>query len=138
MITAENIQWKEAILLVMAVEKAAELIAVDRVVGGVEIQHDPLRWHGVGLEEQLDEQFFDGTCAAANLLVPAILVGPDGSQGHRIKIPSDLGCFSMKILGAYIRCTIATTSIIIRTVPIKVWNRRKYSDQSPCLHLPIL
>ena len=44
----------------------------------------------------------------------------------------------MKILGAYIRCTIAITSIIIRTVPIKVWNRRNYSYQSPCLHLPIL
>src|SRR5512142_2847640 len=80
MITTENIQWKKAILLVMAVEEAAELIAVDRVGGGVEIQHDPLRWHRVGLEEQLDKQFFDGTCAAGNLLVPAILVGPDGSQ----------------------------------------------------------
>ena len=67
MITAENVQWKKAILLVMAVEEAAELIAVDRVVGCVEVQHDLLRWHGVGLKEQLDEEPFDSSCAADDL-----------------------------------------------------------------------
>jgi hypothetical protein len=29
------------------VEEAAQLIAVDRVVGGVEVQHDLLRRHGL-------------------------------------------------------------------------------------------
>ena len=85
MITAENVQWKKAILLVMAVEEAAELIAVDRVVGCVEVQHDLLRWHGVGLKEQLDEEPFDSSCAADDLLVPAILVGPDGGQFEPIE-----------------------------------------------------
>ena len=85
MITAENVQWKKAILLVMAVEEAAELIAVDRVVGCVEVQHDLLRWHGVGLKEQLDEEPFDSSCAADDLLVSAILVGPDGGQFEPIE-----------------------------------------------------
>ena len=78
MITTKDVQRKEAILLVIAVEEAAQLIAVDRVVGGVEVQHDLLRRHGVGLEEQVDEESFDGVGAACDLLVPAIFVGPDG------------------------------------------------------------
>ena len=64
MITTKDVQRKEAILLVIAVEEAAQLIAVDRVVGGVEVQHDLLRRHGVGLEEQVDEESFDGVGAA--------------------------------------------------------------------------
>src|SRR6516164_1208042 len=80
MVAAENVQRKEAILLVITVEEAARLIAVDRVVGGVEVQDDLLRRHGVGLEEQVDEESLDGASAARDLLVPALLVGPDGGQ----------------------------------------------------------
>ena len=41
-IAAEDVQRKIAVVLVVAVEEAAELMAVDRVVGGVEVEHDPL------------------------------------------------------------------------------------------------
>ena len=85
MIAAENVQRKKAILLVVAVEEAAQLMAVDRVIGGVEVQHDPIRRHGVGLEEQRDEEVFDGSCATDDLLVPAILVGPDRGQFQAVE-----------------------------------------------------
>jgi hypothetical protein len=41
------------------VEEAAELVAVDRVVGGVEVEDDPFGRPGVGQEEEGDEESFD-------------------------------------------------------------------------------
>src|SRR5262249_9841742 len=61
-------------------------MAVDRVIGGVEVQHDPIRRHGMGLEEQVDEEALDGSCTAGDLLVPAILVGPDRGQFRRLSV----------------------------------------------------
>ena len=43
MIAAEDVQRQVAVVAVVAVEEAPLLVAVERVVGGVEIQHDLLR-----------------------------------------------------------------------------------------------
>ena len=66
-------------------EEAAELVAVDRVVGGVEVEHDPLGRPGVGLEEEGHEEAFDVAGAAGDLLVAALLVGADGGQFEAVE-----------------------------------------------------
>ena len=85
MIAAEDVQREVAVVLVVAVEEAAELVAVDRVVGGVEVQDDPLGRPGVGLEEEGHEEAFDVVGAADDLLVAAVLVGPDGGQFEAVE-----------------------------------------------------
>src|SRR5947209_14946846 len=85
MVAAEDVEWEIAIGLVIAVEEAAELMAVDRVVGGVEVEHDPLGGLAVGLEEQRHEQPLDVARVAGDLLVAAVLVGPDGGQFEAIE-----------------------------------------------------
>ena len=51
-------------------EEAPLLLAVDRVVGGVDVQHDHLRWLVVCVHEDIDEERLEGIIAVANLLVP--------------------------------------------------------------------
>ena len=85
MVAAEDVQRQVAVALVVAVEEAAELVAVDRVVGGVEVEHDPLGRSGVGLEEEGHEEAFDVAGAAGDLLVAAVLVGADGGQFEAVE-----------------------------------------------------
>ena len=85
MIAAENVQRKIAIVLVIAMEEAAELVAVDRVVGGVEVQNDPLGGRGVGLEEEGDQEPFDVMGVADDLLVAALVVGADGREFEAVE-----------------------------------------------------
>lgn len=85
MIATENVQREEAIVFVIPVKEAAQLMAVDRVVSSVEVEDNPVRRHGVGLKKQLDEEVFDGSCITSDLLVPAILVSPDGGQLESIQ-----------------------------------------------------
>src|SRR5512135_3941577 len=85
MIAAENVQRKEAIVLVVAVKEPAQLMAVDGVVGGVEIQDDLIQRQGMGLEEQLDEEVLYGSRATDHLFVPAILVGPDRGKFQTVE-----------------------------------------------------
>ena len=66
-------------------EEAAELVAVDRVVGGVEVEDDPLGRSGVGLEEEGHEEAFDVAGAAGDLLVAAPRVGADGGQFEAVE-----------------------------------------------------
>jgi hypothetical protein len=51
MIATENIQSHEAIVLVVAVKEAAKLMAVDWIIGGVDVQDDSLRRYGMGLAD---------------------------------------------------------------------------------------
>lgn len=39
-LAAEHIQWQIAVAVVIAMKEAAFLLAVQRVVGGVEVQHE--------------------------------------------------------------------------------------------------
>ena len=84
-VAAEDVQRQVAVALVVAVEEAAELVAVDRVVGGVEVEHDPLGRPGVGLEEEGHEEAFDVAGAAGDLLVAAVRVGADGGQFEAVE-----------------------------------------------------
>jgi hypothetical protein len=53
------------------VEEAALLVAVQRIIGRVEVENDPPRWRLVRLEEQVDEQAFDRRTVVADLRVAA-------------------------------------------------------------------
>jgi hypothetical protein len=45
------------------VEEAALLVAMQRVVGGIEVEDDLPRRTGMGIEKQIDQPGFDGTSA---------------------------------------------------------------------------
>jgi hypothetical protein len=51
------------------VEEAALLVAVQRIIGRVEVENDLSRWRLMCLEEQADEQAFDCRAVVANLMV---------------------------------------------------------------------
>ena len=55
-VAAEDVQRQVAVALVVAVEEAAHLVAVDRVVGGVEVEDDLLGRPRVGLEEEVTKR----------------------------------------------------------------------------------
>jgi hypothetical protein len=52
-------------------EEAAFLVAVQRIVGGIEIQNDLFGWRLVRLEEEIDEQTFDLCRVVPDLVVAA-------------------------------------------------------------------
>ena len=59
MAAAEDVERQVAVTVVVAVEEPAFLMAVQRIVGGIEIERDLRRRLGVGVEEEVDEQAFD-------------------------------------------------------------------------------
>jgi len=63
-----------AVLFVVAVKEAALLLAVQRVVRGVQIQHDPLGRPSVCLEKELHEQRFDLCLVGDDLLIACLAV----------------------------------------------------------------
>ena len=60
---------------VVAVEKSPFLMAVQRVVGGVEIEHDALGLARLGLDVERGQQTVDRTRVENDLLVTALRVG---------------------------------------------------------------
>ena len=56
MLAAGHVQREIAVVPVVAVEEPPLLAAVQRVVGGVEIEHDLRRRGGMGLQEQVHQQ----------------------------------------------------------------------------------
>lgn len=50
-------------------EKPAFLMAVQRIVGGIEIERDLRRRRFVGIEKQIDEQRLDGISVVADLVI---------------------------------------------------------------------
>ena len=69
MVAAEDVERQVAVAVVIAVEEPALLVAVDRVVGGVEIERDPRRGLVVGLQEEIDEQILDRPRIMADAVV---------------------------------------------------------------------
>ncbi len=69
MAAAEHIQRQIAVAVVIAVEEPALLMAVQRVVGRVEVEDDLSGRPIVRLEEQVDEQGLDRRRVVADLLV---------------------------------------------------------------------
>ena len=69
MSAAEHVERQIAVAIVVAVEEAAFLLAVERDVGVVEIEHD-LPWRPLmRLEEQIDEQRVDPRALTVDLVV---------------------------------------------------------------------
>ncbi len=67
--TAEHIERQIAVAVVIAVEEAAFLMTVQRIVGGIEVEHDLLGRRLMRCEEEIDEQSFDGGRGMADLVV---------------------------------------------------------------------
>ena len=59
MIAGKDIQGEEAILVVKAVEEAADLIAVNRIIGGVEVKNQFLGRRRLRSDEDLDQDAGD-------------------------------------------------------------------------------
>ena len=66
---AEHVERQVAVAVVIAVEEAAFLMPVQRIVGGVEIEDDLLRRSLVRLQEQIDEQRLDRRRVMADLVI---------------------------------------------------------------------
>ena len=71
---AENIKRQIAVAFVIAVKEPALLIAVDGIVGRVEVKDNALRRGCVGLEKEADEQPFHRALVHAQLAI-AVFIG---------------------------------------------------------------
>ena len=69
MAAAEDIERQIAIAIVIAVKEPPLLIAVQRIVGGVEVEHDLTRRLGVRVEKQIDEQPLDRRGVVVDLVI---------------------------------------------------------------------
>lgn len=85
MIAAETIERQETVLVVVAVKEFAELVAVHRVVGGVEVEHDAFRRQDVLRQKGVDEKVLHGGELRGDLLVSAAGIGPDGREFQAIE-----------------------------------------------------
>jgi hypothetical protein len=68
-VTAGYIERHIAIAAIVAVEEPPLLIAMERVVRGVEVQHDLPRCLGVRIEKNVRQQGFDRFGTVGDLLV---------------------------------------------------------------------
>ena len=68
-LAAEDIERQIAVAVIVAVEETALLVAVDRVVGGVEIEDDFLGRLLVRLQEQIHEERLDGLLVVTDLVI---------------------------------------------------------------------
>ena len=68
-VAAEDVERQVAVAVVIAVEEAAFLMAVQRVVGGVQVEDQPLRGLPVGVEKEIDEEPLDRACVVADAAV---------------------------------------------------------------------
>jgi hypothetical protein len=55
----EDVERQVAVVAVVVVEEATLLLAVERIVRGIEIQHDPQRRPGVGVQEVIHKPLLD-------------------------------------------------------------------------------
>lgn len=60
MIAGEDVEQQEAVVIVVAVEEAPLLMAVHRIVGGVDVEHDLLGRRSKGGDVGLDRDLVDG------------------------------------------------------------------------------
>jgi len=69
LIAAEDVERQVAIAIVIAVEETALLVAVQRIVGGIQIENDLLGRFPERFQEQFDEECFDPASFVADLVV---------------------------------------------------------------------
>ncbi len=75
---AEDVQRQVAVTAVVAMEEAPFLLAVQRVVGGVQIEDDLVRCLLVRLDEARDEQRLEGRRIVSNLVIARTVLGVGG------------------------------------------------------------
>lgn len=68
-IVAEYIQRQKAVLVAVAMEESTQLVTVNRIVGGIEVQHDPRRRCRALAQERLHEEIMDLVQIHHDLLV---------------------------------------------------------------------
>jgi len=71
MAATENVERQVTIPVVIAVEEAAFLVAMQRVVGGVEVEDDLLGRGCVRVEKQLHQQALDGSAIVSDAVIAA-------------------------------------------------------------------
>lgn len=74
MLAREDVQRQIAVVAVVAVEKTRLLLAVQRRVRGVQVQHDFLRRLGLGFQKNIHQQRVQGLRRVADLVI-ALRVG---------------------------------------------------------------
>src|SRR5262249_12844163 len=85
MIATENVQGQIAVFVVVAVEKTAQLMTVQRRVGGVRIENDPAGREQILLHEGLDQETLHRIQVADDFLVPTGAVSSDGSEFQAVE-----------------------------------------------------
>ena len=85
---AEDVERQVAIAVVVAVEEPAFLLAVQRVVGGVEVEDDLLGRPRVRFQEQVDEQALDGRAVMSDLVIVASAASRDSSSRFSVDLPA--------------------------------------------------
>ena len=81
---AEHVERQVAVAVVVAVEEPALLMAVQGIVGGVEVENDLPRRPAVRVEEQLDQQPLDRRRVVADPVVAGRLA--DGACSSRLSV----------------------------------------------------
>jgi len=69
MAATEYVEGQITVAVVIAVEEPAFLMAVERIVGGVEIENDLARRDAVGVQKERYEQRLDGGSVMADLVI---------------------------------------------------------------------
>jgi len=72
MATAEDVQRQIAVAVVIALEVPALLLAVDGIVGRIEVDDDADRWLTMRVQEQIDEQPLDGLSVVVELVMTVL------------------------------------------------------------------
>ena len=78
MSAAEDVQRQVAVTAVVAMEEAPFLLAVQRVVGGIQIEDDLVRCLLVRLDEARDEQRLEGRRIVSDLVIARTVLGVGG------------------------------------------------------------
>ena len=85
-LAAEDVQRQIAIALVIAVEESARLLAVNRIVGGIQVEHDLCRRLWLKLQKGLDEPGREVVLPRDDLLVAALEAGRAGVSSSRLSV----------------------------------------------------
>ena len=68
-VAGENVQRQIAVAVVVAVEEPFRLMAVNRDVGGVQVEHDLGRGRGVRFQVEVNQQPIDRLSRVADLVI---------------------------------------------------------------------
>ena len=120
---AEDVERQVAIAVVVAMEEArsaraphAFLLAVDRVVGGVEVEHDLLRRSLVAIEEDVHEQCFQARRIVIDLVIlpglaprPVLQPVERALAGHRRTVRT----LGLELAGQHMEQRVVTKLIVV-------------------------